>query len=33
MAAASRGDPHLAQNCESSALLALQDAQVCIGKV
>ena len=29
----SSGDPHLAQNCESAALLALQDAQVGIGEV
>jgi hypothetical protein len=27
------GDPHLAQNSESSALLALQDVQVRIGEV
>jgi hypothetical protein len=27
------GDPHLAQNCESSALLALQVAQIGIGPV
>jgi len=30
---ASRGEPHLAQNSESSALLALQDVQVGIGQV
>ena len=30
---ASRGDPHLAQNCESSALLALHEVQVGIGQV
>ena len=30
---ASSGDPHLAQNCESSALLAPQEVQVSIGQV
>lgn len=30
---ASRAAPHRAQNCESSALLALQDPQVGIGQV
>jgi len=30
---ASSDDPHLAQNRESSGLLALQDVQVCISEV